>query len=71
MKSYFKITILLMAITICSCSSDDSNSNPNEAPEAFNLIGVTNRAVQVELFPMFSWADAVDPENAGLPIALF
>lgn len=71
MKSYFKITILLMAITICSCSSDDSNSNPNEAPEAFNLIGVTNRAVQVELSPSVVGRMLLIQRMTWLPIALF
>lgn len=63
-------TLLILSITTSSCSKDD-NETPNKPPEAFNLIGVTNNAQGVDVFPTFSWQEAIDPDGDNVSYNLY
>jgi len=67
MKKIIKILMIsVLCITVANFSKDDEDSyvsQLNEAPNAFNLIAVTNIAVDVDVLPNFSWQKAVDPES--------
>ena len=73
MKNLFKyITVILITITIFNCSkNDDEGAAPNQAPEAFALIAVTNNDTGVDVKPNFSWQEAVDPENDAVSYSLY
>ena len=73
MKNLFKyITVILITITIFNCSkNDDGGAAPNQAPEAFALIAVTNNDTGVDVKPNFSWQEAVDPENDAVSYSLY
>ncbi|WP_396591135.1 hypothetical protein [Allomuricauda sp. R78024] len=58
--------LLSLIITTLSCSSDnkeDDSSEINSPPMEFNLGGIANNAINVDLLPTVSWNEAVDPEN--------
>ena len=65
-----KSALILLIITVFGCGKNDDDGSSNLAPEAFELIGVTNGAIQVGLFPTFSWNQAVDPENDDISYGL-
>ena len=63
MKVSHLIMFLLSVITI-GCKNDDNGSNSsNTAPGVFNLIGVTDNAIQVDPFPNFNWEASTDPDG--------
>ena len=43
----------------------------NRAPEPFNLIGVTDGAVGVDVYPTFSWQAAKDPDGDAITYDLY
>ena len=51
---------LMLIAASCSSSSDEA---PNQAPEAFTLIAVTDGAIGVDVKPTFTWNAAVDPDG--------
>jgi len=62
LKTHIKQIVFLILITLsCSCSNDDDT--PNQAPEAFTLIAVTDGAISVDVKPTFSWNAAIDPDG--------
>ncbi|WP_026755628.1 hypothetical protein [Sediminibacter sp. Hel_I_10] len=65
-----KSALILLIITLFGCGKNDDDGSSNLAPEAFELIGVTNGAIEVGLFPTFSWNDAIDPENDEISYSL-
>lgn len=42
----------------------------NQPPGSFNLIGVTDEAIGVDLFPTFTWHEAEDPEGDAIIYSL-
>lgn len=64
------IVVAVLSFCIVSCGNDDDTGQANLAPEAFELIGVTNNAIQVGLFPTFSWNDAIDPDGDVITYSL-
>lgn len=73
MKKTILFTLIVLLISI-SCSKNDDNGTPaaeNKAPEAFNLIGVTNGAVRVDVLPTFSWQAANDQEGDAITYDLY
>ena len=76
MKTIKPIITALIAMAVLACSKDDSptpdSENPtNKAPNAFNLIGVTNNATGVNLLPSFSWNAAIDPDGDAIKYDLY
>ncbi|MEO0556424.1 MAG: kelch repeat-containing protein [Bacteroidota bacterium] len=79
-----KIQIILKALFVCwlLTSCDDENeavpnddnmedtTNVNLPPNDFNLIGVTNNALGVNLLPTFSWDAAEDPDGDAVTYSL-
>ena len=64
MKNQGKLIVFILSIfTLFNCSKDENNAAPNQAPEAFTLIAVTDGAIGVDVKPTFSWNAAVDPEG--------
>ena len=75
MKRFNSITgFLLVTLVLFSCSKND-NGNPSETqnnpPEAFDLIGVTDNAVSVDVTPIFSWQAATDPDGDTVSYDLY
>lgn len=65
-----KTVLLLLILSGFGCSKNNDDGPSNLAPEVFELIGVTNGAIQVGLFPTFSWNEAIDPENDEINYSL-
>ena len=66
MKYFIKkvFFFLIYAFLLFSCGSDDNgNIMSNMPPESFELIGVTNGAIEVDILPTFRWTAATDPDN--------
>lgn len=63
MKIYNSV-LLFFSVFCLGCSGDDDNpQNQNQAPDDFDLIGVTNTASNVSVTPSFSWRVSEDPDG--------
>ena len=64
MKNILFKYFFAMAV-IFSCSEDTASIEqlPNQSPEAFNLLSLTEGALTSNLLPTFTWEEAVDPEG--------
>lgn len=71
MKPFIKSVYIFstLALLLFSCSGDD-DGGANQPPGDFNLIGVTNGAIEVGLLPTFSWENATDPEDEEVTYTL-
>ena len=71
------LSSIALAFTLLNCSSDDNaitiqeTETPNQAPEAFSLIGVADAATQVTVTPTFSWNASTDPDGDPVTYELF
>ncbi|WP_343487003.1 hypothetical protein [Allomuricauda sp. d1] len=69
------ISSVLAACLLWACSKDDGNNEPSQAqnspPEAFDLIGVTDNAVAVDVAPTFTWQSANDPDGDTVSYDLY
>ncbi|WP_289061122.1 hypothetical protein [uncultured Zobellia sp.] len=50
---------------------EEEEEPANLAPEPFNLIGVTDGAVGVDVYPTFSWQTATDPDGDAITYDLY
>ncbi|MEO9076336.1 MAG: hypothetical protein ABI263_03460, partial [Gelidibacter sp.] len=69
--TYSKIWILIAFISILSSCSSDDDSVKNQAPNAFNLIEVTDGATNSVLNPTFSWNSTTDPDGDAITYDLY
>ena len=77
MKTFNIIAVLFLLVSLLACSSDDNGSDgpesqpqpqpqpqpENQAPTAPDLVGVTDNAVGVDVYPTFSWDASTDPDG--------
>jgi len=76
MKKLFNISKLIFSVAlglilVASCSSDDDSSTSTQGPNTFNLIEVTNGALNVEVKPTFSWSAATSPDGSPVTYDLY
>ncbi len=53
-----------------ACSKDKPKP-ANQAPDTFNLVGVTNGATNVDVMPNLSWSAATDPDGDAISYDLY
>ena len=79
MKTILKISFLFLLFIAFSCSKDDNEAvmepeDPivqNSAPSTFDLLGVTDNAVEVDVLPTFNWNAASDPDGDAVTYDLY
>jgi hypothetical protein len=54
-------TSIFLALICISCSKNDVE--PNQAPENFTLLTISNNAINVDVTPAFTWNASTDPDN--------
>ncbi|APQ16011.1 kelch-like protein [Maribacter hydrothermalis] len=76
-NNFVLLSSIALAFTLFNCSSNDNEiiiqeaKTPNQAPEAFSLIAVTDAATQVTVTPTFSWNAATDPDGDPVTYEVF
>ena len=76
MKNVIPLIGILVLGILASCSKSDDNppkeiEPQNEPPSSFDLIGVTEGAVGVDVKPSFSWKAATDPDGDEVTYDLY
>ncbi|WP_273568773.1 Kelch repeat-containing protein [Maribacter halichondriae] len=68
MKNYLILFGIVATTFFVACNKNDDSVSPeielqNEPPLAFDLIGVTDGAADVDVLPAFSWEASIDPNG--------
>lgn len=84
MKTLVKITLILFVMYgFQSCSKNETPAPEpiaqpepepiaqNNPPNSFDLVAVTDNAVEVDVLPTFSWNAATDPDGDNVTYDLF
>ncbi len=70
MKHLNRTTLIALSLMLMACSKDDE-APKNQAPGAFDLLTVTDDALEVVRKPSFSWTSAKDPEGDAVTYDLY
>lgn len=83
-KHFLIIAFITLALALFNCNGDDNvtldqeseildqvSETPNQAPEAFTLIAVSDGATDVDVIPDFLWNAAVDSDRDSITYELF